>query len=247
MITELKNNLKTIYEELNNKLIPENIKTDVKILGVTGAMETGVMSQEDYDTCEQIADEILSGSFPYNYTEYIEFTGLQYTTLPYYFTNNMSYEITLQDLGSPTWAVLLGDGAQSLQLQYENNSLLYVNRGGGAENGDWIRSDLDMSAINTFKQDLANFYVNGDLRLTLGEGITFTSTSKIHIGVVEPTNSTYAKMKLFGFKLWDNNELICDLVPVRRLTDNIAGLYDKVNNIFYTSLTTTSFVSGGDL
>lgn len=235
-----------VTNEIDSNIQPENIKKDVVILNVTGTYE-GIMTQEDYDTCEQIADEILSGNFPYNYIEYIEFNGNQYTTLPYYFTNNMSYEITFQDLGSPTWTVWLGNGAETVQLQYEDISGIYVNRGGGADNGDYVMSDLDVTTINTYKQDLANFYINGELRLTLGEGTTFTSNNKINIGVVGPTNSTRAKMKLFGLKLWDNNELICNLVPVRRLTDNVAGLYDKVNDIFYTSLTTTAFISGGDL
>lgn len=39
MITELKNNLKQIYNETQEKLIPENIKKDVQILGVTGTYE----------------------------------------------------------------------------------------------------------------------------------------------------------------------------------------------------------------
>ena len=236
-----------VTSAIDANIIPENIKKDVTILGVVGNVEIGIMTEEEYNNCETLANEILSSSFPYSYTEYTEFDGNSYTTLPYHFTNNMSYEITLQDLGSPKWAVLLGDGAQTLQVQYEDTSLLYINRGGGADNGDWVRSDLNMSAINTFKQDLANFKVNGEVRLTLGENAVFTSTSDIHMGVVEPTNTTYAKMRVYGFKLWDNTTLICDLVPVRRLTDNVAGLYDKVNKIFYTSLTTTSFISGGDL
>lgn len=36
MISELKANLKYIYEETQEKLIPENIKAGVTILGVTG-------------------------------------------------------------------------------------------------------------------------------------------------------------------------------------------------------------------
>lgn len=36
MLTDLENNLQTIYDEIMTKLIPENIKAGVTILGVTG-------------------------------------------------------------------------------------------------------------------------------------------------------------------------------------------------------------------
>ncbi len=39
MLNQLKNNIKTIYDELNTKLIPDNIKKGVTILNVEGAIE----------------------------------------------------------------------------------------------------------------------------------------------------------------------------------------------------------------
>ena len=47
MVTELKNNLRQIYNETREKLLPENIKKDVTILGVTGTLESGGSS--DYN------------------------------------------------------------------------------------------------------------------------------------------------------------------------------------------------------
>ena len=40
-------------------LLPENIKDGVKVLGVTGTLEAGPISQEDYDECLDIANNIL--------------------------------------------------------------------------------------------------------------------------------------------------------------------------------------------
>lgn len=38
-MSQLKNNLNVIYKEIQEKLLPENIKKDVSILGVTGTLE----------------------------------------------------------------------------------------------------------------------------------------------------------------------------------------------------------------
>lgn len=42
-----------------DNLLPENIKEGVKVLGVTGTLQGGPISQEDYDECLDIANNIL--------------------------------------------------------------------------------------------------------------------------------------------------------------------------------------------
>lgn len=45
----------------------------------------------------------------------------------------------------------------------------------------------------------------------------------------------YSEAILYYLKLYKDGILIHDLIPVMRIKDNIAGLYDKVNKIFYKS------------
>ena len=46
-------------------------------------------------------------------------------------------------------------------------------------------------------------------------------------------------------KIFDNSEnLIFDGIPCLRKSDNVAGLFDKVNNIFYTNQGSGSFTLG---
>ncbi len=42
-------------------------------------------------------------------------------------------------------------------------------------------------------------------------------------------------------KIWDNDTLVRDYVPVKRLSDNKYGLYDYVNDTFYSSAGTAEF------
>lgn len=46
MITELEQNLNKIYNDIKVKLVPENIKKGVTILGVTGTAEPEVVESE---------------------------------------------------------------------------------------------------------------------------------------------------------------------------------------------------------
>ena len=46
---------------------------------------------------------------------------------------------------------------------------------------------------------------------------------------------------LYGMKIWENDELVRDFIPVKRDYDGIYGLLDRVNNKFYRSMTSTDF------
>lgn len=45
----------------------------------------------------------------------------------------------------------------------------------------------------------------------------------------------FCKGKLYNMQVTYNNTLVRDLVPCYRKNDNVAGLYDLVNNVFYSS------------
>jgi len=46
------------------------------------------------------------------------------------------------------------------------------------------------------------------------------------------------------FKIYDNEVLVRDFVPAERVSDNVIGLYDKVNSVFYTNLGSNTFTKG---
>lgn len=53
------------------------------------------------------------------------------------------------------------------------------------------------------------------------------------------------KMKVYSFKMYDNNILVRDFVPVVRSRDGVAGMYDMVGHKFYTNAGSGSFEAGG--
>ena len=55
-------------------------------------------------------------------------------------------------------------------------------------------------------------------------------------GVVENSNT-----KLYSLKIYDSNKLVRDFVPCYRNSDQVLGLYDTVENKFYTNNGTGNF------
>ena len=53
--------------------------------------------------------------------------------------------------------------------------------------------------------------------------------------------------KIYACKIWDNEVLIRDLIPCYRISDNVIGLYDIVNDVFYTNSGTGTFSKGADV
>lgn len=63
-----------------------------------------------------------------------------------------------------------------------------------------------------------------------------------------PTGKTpdisYAIMKLYNFKCYEDNTLMRNFIPCYRNSDNEVGLYDLVNGVFYTNAGTGAFTYG---
>ncbi len=62
-----------------------------------------------------------------------------------------------------------------------------------------------------------------------------------------PTSISLCGMKLFTLKLWENNVLTRDFIPCYRKIDNVAGLYDIANDVFYPNAGTGEFTVGPDI
>lgn len=60
------------------------------------------------------------------------------------------------------------------------------------------------------------------------------------------TAAKHGTFKLFSCCVYDNGTLVRDFVPCYRKVDNVAGLYDLVNNVFYTNAGSGVFAVGAD-
>jgi len=59
--------------------------------------------------------------------------------------------------------------------------------------------------------------------------------------------STLAEIRFSYCMIYNNGTLIRDLVPCFRIADDVMGMYDRVNGVFYTNAGTDSFRVGGNI
>ena len=64
------------------------------------------------------------------------------------------------------------------------------------------------------------------------------------LNVAGNLESRTARARIYKFKIYENDILIRDYVPCYRNSDNEVGLYDIVNNVFYTKQGTGAFTYG---
>ncbi len=69
-------------------------------------------------------------------------------------------------------------------------------------------------------------------------GASLTLFALYRVGYPPPTGGWNA---LYYCKIWDNDVLVRDFIPVKRKSDGVCGLYAIVNKIFYTNIGTGAF------
>ena len=187
---------------------------------------------------------------PSEYTRcsYIKNSGTQYIKIP---TKNMiagtdkfiaDFEIN-EDAGNDTMVFggYTGNGTGRIGLNWKDG---YINYN-GANNWVYSQSGFELSpniravAILDTKNGIAQ----------LGESTSeftpksYTSSILCIFGYYNPTNTAQNKisMTLYRFKQYRNDELFTDLVPCLRNSDNVAGLYDLVDGVFYANAGSGTF------
>lgn len=182
----------------------------------------------------------------YQQVEYLETTGTQY--------------INTGISGSGKWLL----GLQGTQVRNTTSICLDCGNCSG-EGGSWFGFDtrgiwgiggtgFTTIPYNTYIDAEVNFIGDGKISATIngekiGRSTTFTSFDLWKIGSVKTTTkfSYPSSAKIFYAKFIKNNELIFSGIPCYRKLDNVAGMYDTVNNVFYTNEGTGDFVVGADV
>lgn len=120
----------------------------------------------------------------------------------------------------------------------------------GSEFTDTLSSVLSMTEV---EMSLAQFKVNGKVIRTADKIITVSNTDrKLFIFAYNkggtPDSSRYMSCNLYEFKCWENinNNKVFKLylIPAKRKSDNVIGMYDMVTKRFFTNSGTGSFTEG---
>ena len=205
----------------------------------------------------------------YTQVDFIESSGTQYIDTGLKSTPNTKFDFEFtsskevgadyeQILGSQFGAtkdriyILIG-GSNNIQLQFphDSNNHLYMNNNGTFTSSSSSTSLLliEQNKKNRIIFDIPNRSLTVNEYTSVSTG-TYDLTSSDYNILLFNRNDTIvptvrlAKGKLYNFKWYESNVLVRDFIPCYRNSDNEVGLYDLVNNVFYTNQGTGVFTYG---
>ena len=189
--------------------------------------------------------------------EYIESTGTQYINTSIIPNGNTRVECKFIPLDTKTQAIFCGGRTAVSGTNTYSNTMFYVSQHirrdyfGSSKTSSstyttgtimTIDANKNIVTINGSTSEIANFTLSSTIGkmpiLLLCSAMYNTSSSTI-------TNlDNYAKFKIYYYKIYDNDTLVRDFVPAKRISDDKCGLWDKVNLKFYTDENGGNFTAG---
>lgn len=171
----------------------------------------------------------------YQPLDFIEFTGSQFidsgiTELIKPFKVEITYKKTNSDTSDQC---LFGQRQFGKFPNIYNNyyETIFGNTASNTAVNDDYKHTLISDSESGFYKDGTNIYS--------GTSSSRSSSYSALIGAFSESDSSgakwYFKGKLYGIKIWSNNELYRDFIPCLNTMTRATGLYDKVTNTFYSS------------
>lgn len=183
----------------------------------------------------------------YTQLEYLESTGTQYIDLGFGFQGSDDAEIDFQMTQAPTSAEGIFGGrdtssARGYMLYAEAITdgfvFLYNNTYITNLNNDWYDRHV-------FKKTGTNIYFDGVANSqTVSASFTQTKHAFLFAWHTEGNQPNRSKTKIFSFTMTRSGSKYCELIPAKRDSDGVLGMYDIVRNTFLTNSGTGSFVAG---
>ena len=201
----------------------------------------------------------MTTKLPNGYTQvdYIQSSGTQYIDSGILPSENIGFEIDFtphNDMNSTSSArTIFGS-----RTNYKTNGYQLTTYTTSSLNGGHFLFGTDNTASNIrhsayMQKDVRCqiSFLNGVFKVANGNGTniqgTFSNVNKnIYLfGCIENVNPfELSTTTLYNLKFYDNNVLVRDFIPCYRNSDNVVGLYDLVNDVFYTNQGSGAFTYG---
>lgn len=230
--------------------VPKSTGVSINYLGSNKVVDIDdVQLQELSKDTEWIFQFVPAPKLPSGYTEleYIQSSGTQYIDTGFK-PNQDSRVVTKFDMiqTDTAWRKLWGSGSGSYDLDFAllNAGTTKLQSYYGTKTNNTVPI-TDMSL---------NVDANKNIWKYSGETITFdknnfTCAYSMYIFNVNKDNSPAylpGMMKLYLFKIYDNDVLVRDFIPCKNPSGTI-GLYDSVNNQFYQNAGSGTFIAGPEI
>lgn len=180
----------------------------------------------------------------YTHVEYLESTDTQYIDTGIVPTKNTKIEIhNIQKVTDTAF------GVAGQLYTFKAGSTNYYCFGGGANSGSYTGTSLvNLDATIVMSKD-DGLVINGQQAVAFSDVSDFTTDLTFWLFARNNTTTSYkmGAQRTYYFKMWDNGILIQNLIPCRRNSDSVLGMYDTVSGNFLTNAGTGTFIAGADV
>lgn len=185
----------------------------------------------------------------YTQVEYIESSGTQYIDSLYTPNYNTKIYCKFAHNENSTDTPVFGCRGSSNSNQYvlwshpigfhANTSILFNNKSQSMINIANVNETVEFEYNNS-----GGYYGSFSWNWT-----TVSGSPNVNLIIFGLRNNTTIdgrkfKGKMWSFKIWENDVLVRNFIPCYRNSDNVVGMYDLVNNKFYTNSGTGTFTHG---
>ena len=197
----------------------------------------------------------FSANLPSGYTEleYIESTGTQYIDTGIVGKSGVSVEAKFMlatDANGSLFGNRQSDNTRFWPAMWFKNSGSSVWQWNTTVNVDTVTGTVNKNTLYTtyFVSNSSGwtFDVNGE-RVSSGTQVGSNTNNMWMFGTNDGRTNTLQYPfvgKAYYAKIWQNGTLVRNLIPAKRDSDSVVGMYDTVNNVFYTNKGTGTFTAG---
>lgn len=180
----------------------------------------------------------------YQEVEYIQSSGSQYIDTTVSGGSSSAYEIKFNPLGTTATAYeQYFAGARNAFPKLHCNSSTQTIFCSTSGNDAFLAHLANVDMVVSY--DGAEVYLDGN------QVVATTSTGwgnmTWYVFNAHGESQYKSSMRLYYLKMYKDGSLVRDFSPCYRVSDNIAGLWDRVGKTFYTNIGTGSFVVGADV
>lgn len=187
--------------------------------------------------------------YPLNY---IESSGTQWINTNFTPKNDSSIFIDAEALKNDDHAALCtarssaSTSANTIMILVHGDGYWCVDRGSTASNRKKFEKLSLTGRVNVHLNKHHISFNDGEFTNNYSTTDSFTCANVLTLLCDQDNDRYYMKARIYACKIWDNGTLVRDYVPALRKSDNMAGLYDLVNKVFYTDAAGGNFIYNTD-
>lgn len=245
---------------IDNGLDKATIKDGYEYTMSASTVSPNVGSIEGGQEVTITGENLQTPTVGYTVVDYLNFTGTQYINSGVTQVNNPKITVDFQPnaTGQKQYANIFGVYGSSTS-PYASGSGLRINNGTVLQyNYNRLEDNVHTGVIvgsNSGARSSFEMIQNGQaIELSL-DGTKYSASQRIptiarpyFIGL--PNNGGTANVnqsyqgKIYSMQMYENGSIVRDFQPARRNSDNVLGMYDKINGVFYGNNGTGTFGAG---